>query len=238
MNSWTEYVDIYCERTMPGMWNEPLNAVSNLAFVISAIVVFNLYRSDRIPVVNLLIANLAAIGIGSGLFHTFANEWSSTVDVFFIATYILIYLYAANRHFLKLNVPWSAGLTVLAIPYTPIAATGIGMALPWIGGSSVYGAINLLIYGYGVFLWKRHPALARRLLVGAIVLSVSIAFRTADHMVCPAFPLGTHWAWHLLNALMLGWMIFALRSHIVEASRGYSPETRRHFEHQDTDHVD
>ena len=220
MNELTDYIDIYCERTMPGMWNEPLNAVSNLAFIVSALVVLYLYRSDRITVVNVLIANLAAIGIGSGLFHTFANSWSSSLDVLFIATYILIYLYAANRHFLKLSRLWSVGVTLLAIPYTPAAAAGISLALPGIGGSAAYGAINLIIYGYGVFLLGRYPVLARRLLVGAAVLSVSIGFRTADELVCSSFPLGTHWVWHLLNAIMLGWMIFALRSHIVDTRRG------------------
>lgn len=29
---WMLYVDLYCERTAPGVWNEPLNALSNLAF--------------------------------------------------------------------------------------------------------------------------------------------------------------------------------------------------------------
>ena len=32
---------------------------------------------------------------------------------------------------------------------------------------------------------------------------VSLAFRTMDQAVCPAFPLGTHFIWHLLNAGVL-----------------------------------
>ena len=34
---WFRYIDIYCERTAPGFWDEPLNAVSNAAFLIAAI---------------------------------------------------------------------------------------------------------------------------------------------------------------------------------------------------------
>jgi hypothetical protein len=26
-------LDLYCERTAPGLWNEPLNALTNLAFI-------------------------------------------------------------------------------------------------------------------------------------------------------------------------------------------------------------
>ena len=35
--NWTAYVDGYCERVAPGLWGEPLNAVTNLAFVLAAI---------------------------------------------------------------------------------------------------------------------------------------------------------------------------------------------------------
>ena len=30
------YIDIYCERIEPGLWAEPLNAITNLAFIIAA----------------------------------------------------------------------------------------------------------------------------------------------------------------------------------------------------------
>lgn len=29
---WNGYLDLYCERLIPGFWGEPLNAVSNAAF--------------------------------------------------------------------------------------------------------------------------------------------------------------------------------------------------------------
>ncbi len=31
------FIDLYCERTAPGFWNEPINAISNVGFVIAAI---------------------------------------------------------------------------------------------------------------------------------------------------------------------------------------------------------
>lgn len=36
--NWTAYIDSYCERLLPGFWDEPLNAVSNLAFWLAAMV--------------------------------------------------------------------------------------------------------------------------------------------------------------------------------------------------------
>jgi hypothetical protein len=34
--NWTQAVDIYCERLGPGLWAEPLNAVTNVAFFVAA----------------------------------------------------------------------------------------------------------------------------------------------------------------------------------------------------------
>ena len=33
---WLRVVDGYCERTGPGYWSEPLNALSNAAFLVAA----------------------------------------------------------------------------------------------------------------------------------------------------------------------------------------------------------
>ena len=49
--------------------------------------------------------------------------------------------------------------------------------------------------------------------VGAGMLAVSLIFRTIDEAVCGAFPLGTHFLWHILNAVLLGWMIRVLVRH-------------------------
>jgi hypothetical protein len=43
--------------------------------------------------------------------------------------------------------------------------------------------------------------------IGAAILSVSLSFRSVDETFCAAVPFGTHFMWHILNAVMLGWMI-------------------------------
>jgi hypothetical protein len=50
-------------------------------------------------------------------------------------------------------------------------------------------------------------------MLGAALLAVSIFFRTIDAAACPAFPIGTHFLWHLLNGAILGWMILVLVRH-------------------------
>ncbi|WP_299134044.1 hypothetical protein [uncultured Amaricoccus sp.] len=45
------------------------------------------------------------------------------------------------------------------------------------------------------------------------MLSLSLVFRSVDQLVCPVFPVGTHFFWHMLNGAMLGWMIVVLARH-------------------------
>ena len=59
---WTETIDAYCERLGPAYWAEPINAVTNAAFLIAAAVMWG--RSRGLPVARLLCAILAVIGVG------------------------------------------------------------------------------------------------------------------------------------------------------------------------------
>ena len=39
--------------------------------------------------------------------------------------------------------------------------------------------------------------------LASIILFVSLIFRTADQILCPVLPVGTHFFWHILNGLVL-----------------------------------
>ena len=76
-------IDLYCERLEPGLWAEPLNALTNLAFLAAAWASWSMVRhsATRSGEVTLLLVLMVAIGIGSGLFHTFATTWARLFDV-------------------------------------------------------------------------------------------------------------------------------------------------------------
>jgi len=94
---WNAQVDGYCERLDPTFWAEPVNAVTNAAFLIAAYVIWRRVRGHGLPLAMLLVAILAIIGVGSFLFHTFATRWAGVADVLPILLYILVYIYTANR---------------------------------------------------------------------------------------------------------------------------------------------
>lgn len=96
---WFTPIDIYCERVSAAFWAEPLNAISNLAFILAALWGWvEAKRRDRLdPMTMVLILLAGMIGIGSFLFHTFANAWSSLADVVPIWTFVLLFVLVALR---------------------------------------------------------------------------------------------------------------------------------------------
>jgi len=205
---WTEALDGYCERLGPEYWAEPVNAVTNAAFLLAAVVMWR--RTAGMPMARVLCAILAAIGVGSYLFHTHAQVWAAVADVTPILLFILVYIFVVNRDALGLGLWPALGATALFFPYAGMMVPAFSL-VPGLGGSAGYAPVALLIFLYAAFLRNRLPEFARGLAIGATILVVSLGFRTVDEPLCGVVPLGTHFMWHLLNGLMLGWMIEVYR---------------------------
>lgn len=216
----TRQIDAYCERTGPEFWSEPLNAVTNAAFVVAAIAALALAarRGRADPAVLALAGVLGLIGIGSFLFHTFATAWAAVLDVAPIVLFILGYFAVAMRRFAGLG--WPAA--VLAALGFAVAAAASGPLLgpllaPLIGSSAGYVPALLGLALVGGWLATRpdprRRGAGRHLIAAALLFTVSLAFRVLDGPLCPAWPHGTHFLWHLLNAAVLFTTLLALIRH-------------------------
>ncbi|UFS67283.1 ceramidase [Paracoccus denitrificans] len=210
--TWLSPVDAYCERTGPDYWSEPINAVTNLTFLIAALVLWPRHRGPEMAMGRALAAVLFVIGLGSWLFHTHANRLTGLMDVLPILGFILLYVFAATRDYFGAR-PWIAALVTAGfVPYAAATVPLFAM-IPGLGSSSSYAPVPLLILIYAVLLRRRLPETARGLAIGAGILIVSLTFRTLDQPLCGALPFGTHFLWHVLNTVMLGWMIEVWRRH-------------------------
>lgn len=210
---WSRQIDAYCERTDFSYWSEPLNAVSNAAFIIGA--AFMWRRVQALAWGKILCAILFVIGIGSFLFHTHAAAWASTADVVPIGIFILTYLYLVNWHILGWP-RWAAALGTLGfIPYAA-GMVPILNEIPFVRISNFYWTVPVLLLVYAVLIRRKHPATARGFVIGAGLLMVSISIRSLDEDLCAHWPIGTHFIWHILNGVMLAWMIEVYRRHMVE----------------------
>jgi hypothetical protein len=234
-HSWFTPVDSYCERTDAGFWSEPLNAVSNGAFLLAALAALVQWRKagarDRAALWLILVAT--AVGIGSFLFHTFANRWSLLADVLPIAVFIYSYFLIAMRRYLGLGavaaVLVTAGFIAFNSRFEPmwfsvlpgVTLNGSVGYLPAAGAMAATGALCLLRAR-----WLDSSTLAhasRSVLLAAGVFVLSLIFRSIDHAVCTAVPVGTHAIWHGLNALVL----FIL----MRAAIRFDAERRAHVGH-------
>lgn len=221
-----ERVFIYCERGTDGaLLAEPLNAVTNGAFLIAALAgLWLLLRrpaSQRSADHYLLVALVFIIGLGSLAFHLYADQATSLADTVPIGLFMLAYLgFALNR---LLGVP--PGWTVLLVIGFAASIAGITQVQCWNGaigfpGADVQNARPCLngSLGYvpalaamiviGLLLVARgHPA-APWILWAAAVFAVSITFRSLDMALCErtvvdGHRVGTHFLWHILNAVTL-----------------------------------
>jgi Ceramidase len=218
---WSTPIDLYCERTDPSFWAEPANALSNTAFLVAAAAALLRWRrvnGQDWPALA-LIAVTIAVGAGSFIFHTVATRGARLADVIPIAIFIYGYLLLALRRFLGL----SAGISAVIL----VTYVGAAQALSWLAPPRAFnGSIDYLpalIALIAVALAARgdvrsksviaefdtsiSPSRPRPTWVGlgwaAVIFAVSLALRTIDIAACDAFPLGTHFIWHLLNATLL-----------------------------------
>ena len=212
---WFQQIDGYCERTDFTYWSEPLNALTNAAFIIAALIMWR--RSAGVPMARVLCVNLFVIGVGSYLFHTHATVWASLADVAPIGVFILIYLFAVNRDMVPMGAVLAVGATALFIPYAA-ALVPVLNRIPFIAISNFYWTVPILLCLYAIFLRNR-PGIARGFLSGAALLSLSIVIRSLDEILCDTIPIGTHFIWHILNGIMLGFMIHVYRRHMLATAR-------------------
>jgi hypothetical protein len=113
---------------LPGFWDEPLNAVSHIAFWLAAWLVWRRWqcwqrwqRWQRSVFTNVqpeavsgsadiksLLVMLLLIGAASFAFHTLATRWAGGLDMLFIAVYLHFYLavYMHRAMGLRWRVAW------------------------------------------------------------------------------------------------------------------------------------
>ncbi len=208
----TQALDGYCERLGPAFWAEPWNAVTNLAFLVAALVMARRLHGQAVPLAQVLTGLLAFIGLGSFLFHTTAQVWSALADTLPIVLFALVYLFAANRAYLGLRRLPALALALLYLPLTA-ALTPLLSALPFVRISAMYWPLVGAFLVYAFVLRARLPQVARGLVIAGGLLTASLTFRSLDMPLCGALPMGTHFLWHCLNAVLLGWVIEVYRRH-------------------------
>src|SRR3546814_20230313 len=128
-----------------------LPLLTNLAFILSGVLlVVGLRRAEpavrRDPAIIGLAVLVLVVGIGRGLFHSFATRWAALADVIPIALFILFYLYLALRRFVVLPLRHCLLAIVIVLLLTVVLPLPFGFSV------STYGVALLALLGFGGFL--------------------------------------------------------------------------------------
>ena len=205
-------LDIYCERTDASFWSEPVNALTNLLIVVAGVFGLAQVRSRKTGVyAEILCWWVVVIGLGSLLFHTTALELTKWADIIPIVTFTFAMAIFCLRRFSSLSwqrtsayfVLYFASISVVTwfVPsWLSEASNGTTAYLPALAGFAFFGVVALV---------RGSPA-GWYCIACAVILFAGFVFRAIDQDVCEAFPLGTHFLWHVLIALMLGVILSAV----------------------------
>ncbi len=210
-----DYIDIYCERLNPGLWAEPLNAVTNMAFIVAAAFAFLCARkNDALDIRGaVLITLIFAIGVGSGLFHTFATRWAMLADVLPILVFQICFILFYSQKIVRLKGVL-AFLPLLGFFIVTVGAGQIpGYAL---NGSLQYAPALIFVTGFGVYHYRYAQMEKYLLLLAAGVFVCSLTFRSIDMEMCASIRFGTHFLWHVLNAFVL---YLSVRAYLINIKR-------------------
>lgn len=233
--NWHQPIDLYCERMEAGFWAEPVNALTNLAFLAAAWWGWRAWRaagSHDMAALGLT-ALVALIGVGSFLFHTFATRWALMADVVPIQLFMLGMFALMLRRMLGWSAWWiglgcvgflAAGVLLPMLMRAVVGPAGTGGAVAGYG----IGLVAMIWLGRAgaISAGNDRRAAGWLILVAAGVFAVSLAFRTLDPLICAAFPLGTHFLWHLMNALTLALLLDATLRVSADPSAGLARAAR------------
>ncbi|WP_350333417.1 ceramidase domain-containing protein [Coralliovum pocilloporae] len=217
-HSWLAPVDLYCVRVEQSFWAEPLNALSNGAFLIAAVLAWRLVgRRGGGYVAYGFAALIGVIGLGSFLFHTFANRWSLLADVLPITLFIYGFFFVVLYRLLELPLLQAVFGTGAFLGASFVFASALPQG--FLNGSSEYlPALAALLY-LGALIRRRNAYAGYSLLTAALVFIVSITFRSIDNAICETLPIGIHYVWHILNGVVLYACVRALTGEPAQTSR-------------------
>jgi len=216
-----DMMDVYCERVGPGLLAEPLNAVSNISFLLAALAAWILAkRTGTLSAgVRVLIAIAASVGIGSILWHTYPVSLTLILDIVPILIFLIWYIWLYTRNVIRMRSLFAVAsvaafllATFLAIPYSDV-----------LHGALVYTPGLIVALVLGVFHATERMVARFTLLAAAGVYMAALFFRTIDNEICPVLSIGTHFLWHILIGLVT---YLAMRCLILSTTTEVGAEVR------------
>jgi hypothetical protein len=200
---------IYCETGHPWLgMAEPVNTITNAAILIAAYFAYRYIKKSRVGFSGdliILLFLLTWVGIGSALWHGLRTPWALQLDwipgVLFLLVLTVVWI---RQAFARASIGWLVGVLgmILMIAVSIFGVGYFGNALARITPNLRFSPMFATVTVFGIAMvtatgrkYGREAAMQGvAILLCGIVAAVA---RSIDLMVCPYFPTGTHFLWHL-----------------------------------------
>jgi len=198
------------------MLAEPINALTNLAFLIAAYLGYSLLKKKQTKDRELLILPwmLLLVGLGSLAYHTARNSLTLVIDGLPIYIFILYAFFICLRELMESKLKATlvlAGFIMLEI------LLSIYFPRELLNGSIRHIVAVAFVSIMGWFVTRHYGPKVIRPLVEVVGLYIlAIIFRSIDVWICTWFPIGTHFLWHILTAFA-GYQVIHLLS-VIKSS--------------------
>ena len=209
----TGLVDLYCERTHDGLLAEPWNLFSNIAFFVAFFAVRKFRPPPYTTIFTVLRYLILAIAIGSTLFHSFARFWALFLDVGPISLFMITYVFAWLTCVMQLKTSTRIFLVVLFIVFTACLRI---VKVEFLHHSEFYFSPLLVIALLYIDRLRRRSAASKTFGIALAFFVASLSCRIIDIHICPHFPIGTHFLWHLCNGGCLYYAMKGLDAAVTE----------------------
>ena len=192
-------IDEYCERHVPGLFEEPFNTMSNLVFIWAAVQAWNLAGRHSVRTWD------------SSPHHSLGNSRHRKCNLAHVCNAM------GKTRRLDPHSPVSALVSVAVLadmrrsegcfcdrPVVRIPGVSILMMKvpPWLNGSILYAPTMFVLLCLAAYHYMTRQPDRWLLALIAILFCVALTFRSIDSVACVWMPFGTHFLWHLFNGAL------------------------------------
>lgn len=175
-----------------------LNVITSFFFIIFAFLSYRKTKNKFLPIL------LSLVGISSALWHLTSFAWADLLDTGSIAIFCLATTYLLFSKIFTSKIHVVLSLVVLVLLSFFIEQVSI------MNGSLVYIFLFFILLIPGLIYLKKAPIVRRYMVLALVVFGLAIVFRILDPVLCEYVPMGTHFIWHILMALVGYYLILVL----------------------------
>lgn len=192
------------------LFSEPLNVLTSLLFVVTAFFLQRFFQKTHaqhrhIPHyfdldIRILIGMVYVIGFSSSLLHSIPNAVTEFFDVISIALFIIVFFFSVMLRILRCRM---RNIILAFIAFLFFTFSSITYLHSYMNGATSYISTMAALTMVAFYLYGRgHPSAKHFLAAGQIGI-VALYLRSIDSKFCDFMPIGTHWIWHTMNAVLI-----------------------------------